>query len=461
MSYDKAPNVTFSRKWFDVRNSLTFLTLVFVLALALTACGGPTLSPAAQQAALPDLSTAQRLEIVVILITPTPLPSDELTATLTATASATAIPTRTATATNLPTSATPTRTATMTRTPRPPTATRTATRIPAPPTATATAALPTTPPATATEGTPLPPARFYNADSIWNQPIAADAPTHPQSATWIRRIANEPYIDLIIDGAYDNAWSVVVYWLGTNTTTRRVCSDQGGYCENVPFPADWRGASPDGDGKAVFVDVNNQLAWSFWRLVCQSATACTAGYGAYGWHYTDTRGDGLTSYDGGAWGGRAGSWPYLPGLIMHEEAVAGVIPHALAIILPGQLVNGNVWPAIAGDGYCDAADCLPMGSRLQLLMTDAELDALNLSDAARAAADAMRVYGAWVGDTGSQMGINAQTFLDGAGRFDGSPWRGILAYGSLMAIPIDAAHWRVVQVNRDDFYTLPNPREVR
>ncbi len=371
------------------------------------------------------------------------------TDTATATASATLTATASDTATASPTaSATATHTATATRTPSP---TRTATNTRTPsrtPSATATATVTRTPSATATGGEPTP--RYFHPQSIWNAP-AAGAVTHQNSAAWMARVVNEPYIDIVIDGV-DSAWSVPIYEIGPNSVTRRVCGDEGGYCENVPFPADWRGASPDGDGKAVFIDAGNQLSWSFWRLICQSTTSCTAGYGAFAWTPISATGDGLTLYDGGQWAGRASSWHYLPGLILFDEVRAGRIEHSIAGILPGQVVSSTAtWPARASDGYC-ASGCLPMGSRLVLDMTDAEIDALPLGTGGAVVAHAMQEFGIWIGDTGSQFGINAQEFLNASGGIDAGRWRGVLDFYALSNLPLERL--RVVQVNRDDFYTI-------
>lgn len=407
--------------------------LLLLVLLLLTACGPLPVTP------------TPTAPVVTGTVTPFLPPSPDTatataSATLTATGSDTATATASASATRTPS---PTRTATNTATA---TNTRTAT-------ATRTAS------ATATAGPTVEPgARPFNANSIWNRPVGND-PTHAQSAAWIARMVAEPYLDIVIDGV-DSGWSVPVYTADSSAARVTVCSDDGQYCTaNVPIPANVR-PSPDLDGKAVIIDTTTSPArsWSFWRLVRQSATRWTAQYGAFGWTPIDATGDGIVNYEGGQWGGRASSWNYLPGLIRLSEIQAGAVEHAIAVIWPGQLVtNAAIWPALASDGYC-TQNCGPMGIRIQLDPI-LDLSTLHLGAGGEIVARALQVYGGWVGDTGNTFGVNAEEFLTASGSVDPTPWRGVLDFYALSGIPLD--RFRVVTVNRADFYTLPNPRDVR
>lgn len=114
----------------------------------------------------------------------------------------------------------------------------------------------------------------------------------------------------------------------------------------------------------------------------------------------------------------AANFALLGGIIRPEELIGGVIRHALFITVsnctenmtfPGVVKSANpatesnyVWPATHGGAK--AADTAgrkppPMGARLWLEMTHAEIDALGLPAYSKAIAYAMADYGGFVGDT--------------------------------------------------------------
>lgn len=410
--------------------AISLAVILLVLVLALASCGAPTL-PSGQPAALPDSPTQQ--VIIVIPMTATPITPPTATATLT-----------------------PTRTPTVTRTPRQTTPTATQTRTPRPPTATAT-----TPPATPTGPTTTPVAGVippFHENSMWNRPIGLFPSVLPQSAQWMDYLLAEwpdpERVPIEIDGPYWG-WSVPIYEADANTPRYRVCSPEGQYCtNNVPIPDNVR-VSPDLDGKVVIIDRSYTPArvWSAWRLsrVTGRSWQWQADYGAYGW--TPIDGDGLMMYDGGRWGGRATSWPYLPGLITPEEIAAGVINHALLIIIPGQAASARaVNFALASDGY-GGDDRMPLGVRLQL-DPSIDVNSLPLSRAGRIIARALQVYGAWLGDTGSLIGLNGQEFVRADGSIDGSAWRNVgLDADVLHQFPTHRL--RIIAVDVGDFYRVP------
>ncbi|HVU13043.1 MAG TPA: hypothetical protein VHD90_17315 [Phototrophicaceae bacterium] len=175
-------------------------------------------------------------------------------------------------------------------------------------------------------------------------------------------------------------------------------------------------------------------------------------YGAFGWVYTTTQGDGIHNYGGGQWGGRATGWNYDAGLIYPQEIQAGVINHALAIIIPGQAATSGtyVWPARGTDGYSTSSNAIPLGSHIQL-DPSIDVNTLSLSAGGKMIARALQVYGGWIGDTGDVVGVDVQEFLtaDGTG-INSAPWQGLLTANDLGGIPLNKL--RVLQTNQSDYY---------
>jgi hypothetical protein len=102
----------------------------------------------------------------------------------------------------------------------------------------------------------------------------------------------------------------------------------------------------------------------------------------------------------------------MAGQIRAEELAAGSINHALFAVTP--CTNGAVHPAV-GTGYqCGATDAPPNGSRLQLDMTEAEIEALAVPAWKKTVLHALRVYGLIIGDTGGGSSGFGLQFESGA-----------------------------------------------
>ncbi|HVU11468.1 MAG TPA: hypothetical protein VHD90_09325 [Phototrophicaceae bacterium] len=302
----------------------------------------------------------------------------------------------------------------------------------------------------------------FNANSIWNKPIAADVRINPDSSQMIdyllARFSDPENVEVELDGlAWP--WSIPIYQANATSPRARVCStDHETACtDDVPIP-DNALPSPDSDQKIVVIDcsANPPRAWSFWRLTQPDGlhTDWTVPHGAYGWADLSSNGDGLQNHDGGQWGGRASSWNYYAGLIFPEEIAQGHIDHALALNLPAEAVSETaIWPARSSDGWSSDRYAIPMGSHVQL---DPALDinALPLSPGAKIIARALQVYGAWVGDTGTTIGFDVEEFIarDSLDNLyvNSNPWRGLLTYAALYPFPVN--HLRVLETERSAYY---------
>jgi len=113
--------------------------------------------------------------------------------------------------------------------------------------------------------------------------------------------------------------------------------------------------------------------------------------------------------DGSLGEATAARFVLLAGIVRAEELAAGRIEHALFITVPcGAQQPAYVPPASKGGTVCrDNTNRIPMGARLRLNMTAAEIDGLAVPQWKKTILHALRSYGAYVGDTGgpSSFGV--------------------------------------------------------
>ena len=98
----------------------------------------------------------------------------------------------------------------------------------------------------------------------------------------------------------------------------------------------------------------------------------------------------------------AAKWASLEGRIRAEELLAGHISHALFINV--KCDSGSwVYPAAKAGAKCsESSNAPPMGARLQLNYTVAEIEAMAVPSWKKTVLRAMSEYGMFIGDTGSQ-----------------------------------------------------------
>jgi hypothetical protein len=101
------------------------------------------------------------------------------------------------------------------------------------------------------------------------------------------------------------------------------------------------------------------------------------------------------------------------GIPRFDEMMNGVVPHAL--FASTACVSGSfVYPALTQGNTCTSGTGPPMGARLQLTLTDAQINALNLPEQWEyALLHAMHDYGVYILDTsgGSAPGVNSNTLI--------------------------------------------------
>jgi hypothetical protein len=97
------------------------------------------------------------------------------------------------------------------------------------------------------------------------------------------------------------------------------------------------------------------------------------------------------------------------GIVRSSDINAGIIPHALQMAIP--CAGNGVYPAaVTSDLQCAPGVIAPYyGMRVQLNMTDAEIQALNAPSYVKTLYTALAHYGAFVSDTGTGDSIGFQT----------------------------------------------------
>jgi hypothetical protein len=92
----------------------------------------------------------------------------------------------------------------------------------------------------------------------------------------------------------------------------------------------------------------------------------------------------------------------LSGMVRYDEVAAGRIGHVLMMASPKIRKGPSVWPANGSDGRSTDPDAPPMGTWLRLR---SDVDLSHLGPQARVVAEALKVHGAVIFDTGPSYGL--------------------------------------------------------
>jgi len=235
--------------------------------------------------------------------------------------------------------------------------------------------------------------RPYATNSPFNTPIPADVGVLSNSAQLVAKaFANSPVANLTagVSGSYD--WGHPVYYAKTTDLKVRLQATQPWGTNpvtgiQIPYPA---GAKPAG-GTDHHITIITPDGWEYdlWEAQLPVNGVLNFGWGGR------CRIDG----DGGCNpGGTAANFAHFAGVLRSRELMARKIEHALFIVLHN---TGNtfVYPATHTDGR--TADGVPEGTRFQLNMTDAEINAMNAPGPKKTVLKALAKYGGYVGDTTS------------------------------------------------------------
>jgi len=237
----------------------------------------------------------------------------------------------------------------------------------------------------------------FPADNAWNRDVSADA-VDPRSDAYIASIGASTFLhpDFGRDPSYGIPWTTVP---GSQPRVPMSFdyddeSDPGPY----PFPPD-APVEAGGDRHVLVLD----------RGSCQLYETFDSSFlGAAGWHCGSgakfdlrsnaLRPEGWTSAD-------AAGLPILPGLVRRDEVLAGEIRHALRFTVR-RTQRAYVHPATHFASSNTDPSLPPMGLRVRL---KASYDIARFSGAARVILVALRRYGMFVADNGSDWFISGET----------------------------------------------------
>ena len=289
-----------------------------------------------------------------------------------------------------------------------------------------------TPPASAAaEGSSA--ARWYSADSPFNQLIGADPAVDPSSAQMVETLVAGARYGFPVSA---REWTTPVYHT-TAATGKRTVSLTASWAParslaGVPIPANAE-PDPSGDGHLTIMDAATGCEYDFW----QARKTADGSWSASWANATQATGTGI--YAGGLAATASGFANGL-GKIRPEELTAGEIPHALFFAFPHTKTGGPVWPATSSDGRSTLAGAIPEGARLQLDPA-LDLDSLGLTAWQKTVARALQRYGMFLGDTGGTTALYAVN----ARSFAGTPYPwGDAAYPSMPTALL--RHMRVLRL---------------
>jgi hypothetical protein len=247
--------------------------------------------------------------------------------------------------------------------------------------------------------------RPYSPTSPFNQKLPASPRLVANSAEIVQRITGFGPLQHMTAGQAGRPmdYGDTMYWSKPTDPVYTVhCTENWGTCpvegEQVRIPSEAQAAQGT-DGHMTVIDQATGVEYDFWAVSNKPAGGGTISIGWGG--KTRIDGDGL---DGEA---TAAHFASMAGKIRVEELQAGRIDHAL--FLAARCTNGRVvYPVVKGHAgqRCSQVglsetNAPPMGTRIMLDMSQAEIDALPFPSWKKTILTALREYGAIMGDTGS------------------------------------------------------------
>jgi len=246
--------------------------------------------------------------------------------------------------------------------------------------------------------------RPYGDDSPFNMRLPEQPRVAPDSDAVVGRVLGFGRLQNLEAGVAETEddWSAPVYYPEPSDPLFTVrCMQRGwGTCEvegmQVRIPDQARAAA-GGDGHIVVVDQASGWEYDFWQVRSKPRGGGDLEISWGG--RTRLDGNGLDSNSTAAMFGRLG------GIIRAQELEVGEINHALYMV--AFCDSGEyVYPAMKTGRACSwigksNKDAPPLGSRFQLDMSDAQIEALPVPSWKKTILRAMAHYGLYMGDTGS------------------------------------------------------------
>jgi hypothetical protein len=211
--------------------------------------------------------------------------------------------------------------------------------------------------------------RPFAPTSLWNAPLAANAPLDPRSSTYVANLLSQ----IASAGTWINtyAYSTPVFTVPANQPTVTVKLDAGfsdamqalqQTWTAVPIPANANPASGT-DAQMVIWQPATDTMWEFW-CASRQPDGWHARWGGTMYHVSSN--PGYYTAPQPSWGATASSLPLIGGLIRPSELAAGHIDHALALAIPQTQAQYFAWPAQRTDGSVYVTSAIPEGQRFRL-----------------------------------------------------------------------------------------------
>jgi hypothetical protein len=291
------------------------------------------------------------------------------------------------------------------------------------------------------DGVPL---RAFTADSWWNTPVPADAPTNARAAAILQYMSTAKQAGegcLRLAGAGDNSWGQPVYWSRAGdpeydiTPTRGIRPPE---LRNVRIPADAQSAD-NNDGSMTVFDVERGYTAAFTDARYDpDANSWTAS----GVTVTYLDSNGLDVRTGQASDERnVGSHRGNNGAVMMarlDEVAAGSIDHVLKVASGPEVSVRHVFPMVGSDGNSRDRAAPPQGLRFRI-KPSVDLDRMGLDAQALVIAKALQQYGFYIGDS---SGITALKLEDTRAEGRGQLWS--TSRTGLCTLPLTPQYWDVL-----------------
>lgn len=292
------------------------------------------------------------------------------------------------------------------------------------------------------------PYRAFSASSYWNTPLPVDAPVARRSKriiAYLSRAATTDYIHLAGAGHHGH-WGNPIYWSDSDDpvySIRNTCSyQQPPEFASVRIP---RGAMPDptSDSEMTVYDLSKRIVYGIHRAAYNESDdkwrACGGAVyylGSNGLHGSLRR-----SNNDRNTGHRGVPPPTFS--VRYDEVEYGAINHVLKIAVPRTKCK-HVFPMVGDECGTSTTYAPPEGTRIRI-KPSIDLSKLALSPEAMIVAQALKKYGAVIGDqSGGPLSLKLEnTLAEGRGRL----WEGLLSANSLAAIPLGS--YQVIRLGYD------------
>jgi hypothetical protein len=314
-----------------------------------------------------------------------------------------------------------------------------------------------------------PRAPYFAPDSFWNTPLASDVRADPESDRWIALLAQSQQK---LRGLHINLhdWTIPIFHADAATPRHTLhpkllrCHLSQGHVKTsephltpdhplglhasvrgttIPIPEE---AVPDAkqDAHLTIIDASARRAYDLWQCRREADgswhTNAAIAYDLDGpglftpADLPHIRNDESVHFHGPC---RASGVPLLGGLIMRDEIAAGRIAHKLAFACPVPGLQRRVYPPAAWtDGWLPGG--VPEGCLLQLDPA-LDLNAFNLTPAARVVARAMQEFGATLVDYAGGVTLYGESLEP----HPGATWHNTLGEDDLGVIGFE--HYRILE----------------